>query len=86
MKKIYTLIILLVLTSFQLKAQLQLVNLEKLDESFITHQSGQIPVFKSLMLRQGPTEPKLILDPSSPLELRDSRNLIAVVDQQLVVF
>lgn len=66
-------------------AQLQLVNLNDLEQGMENHQMGKIPVFKSALLQQGVEgQPKVVSD--RLYDIYDSRNLMAVIDGQLVVF
>ncbi len=76
---------LLLVFSFKTNAQLQLVNLTDLEQGMQNHQAGKIPVFKSALLQPGQTDqPKVVTE--RLYDIYSSRNLMAVIDGQLVVF
>ena len=82
MKHINTIIILLLAFSWQVHGQLQLVDLKDLQPGMEHHQDGKIPVFRSAL--------KIIDSPEvisgGSLDIYHPDNLLAVVDNQLVVF
>ncbi len=85
MKKISVIWITMLLVSFNLQAQLQLVNLNDLKEGKEHHQAGQLPVFESALWRKNQADlPMVSHDPL--YNIYSKNNLMAVVDGQLVVF
>ncbi len=85
MKKINVLWVIMLLVSFNLQAQLQLVSLTDLQAGKENHQAGQLPVFESALWRKNQAGlPKVTHE--RLYNLYDKKNLIAVLDGQLVVF
>ena len=82
MKHINTIIILLLAFSWQVHGQLQLVDLQDLKSGMEHHQDGKIPVFKSALKISGSPE----VFSGGSVDVYHPDNLLAVVDNQLVVF
>ena len=75
----------LLLFSLHLSAQVQLVDLQKLDASYSDYQTGKIPVFSSLMHHKGPHDLDLVLPEDTQYDPNDKNILMAVIDNHLVL-
>ena len=75
----------LLLMSLHSQAQLQLVNLQSLDNSYSDYQSGKIPVFSSLMHHKGPYDLDLVEEKDTNYDLDSPDIFMAVIDNRLLL-